>query len=111
MFVFTHSRPSGGNARDKQRSFCRPLYERYGIKHMFSVGKPSFDSRPRDSHVQGELPTEEEISVSRNLMEEHKQHGDIFPTPNRDHYRDLSEKLLSSLRYAVEQDVDFILKL
>ena len=110
MIVFTHSRPSGRNARDKQRSFCRPLYERYGIKHMFSVGKPSFASRPRDSHVQGELPTEEEISVSRNLMEEHKQHGDIFLTPNRDHYRDKSEKLLSSLRYTVEQDVDFILK-
>lgn len=41
-------------------------------------------------------------------MEEHEQHGDIFLTPNRDYYRDKNEKLLSSLRYAVEQDVDFI---
>lgn len=48
--------------------------------------------------------------MSRNLREEHKQYGDIFLIPNGDHYQDKSEKLLSSLRYAVEQDVDFILK-
>ena len=41
MIVFTLSKPSGRDARDKQRSFCRPLYESHGIKHVFSVGKPS----------------------------------------------------------------------
>jgi len=110
ILVFTHSHPVGRKLRDKQRTFCRPMYESQGIKHVFAVGRPSYDSRPRDAHVQGQLATKKETNAANQLMEEHEKYGDIFITLNRDHYRDKSEKLLSSLQYAVQQGVDFILK-
>jgi hypothetical protein len=110
ILVFTLTKPSGSETRKMQREFCRPLYDKHGIKHMFAVGKPSYDSRPPDAHVQGQLPTPEEIRVSQELMRESEQYEDILVTPNRDYYRDINEKMLSSLRYAVDQGFDFILK-
>ena len=44
------------------------------------------------------------------MLRESEQYEDILVTPNRDYYRDINEKLLSSLRYAVDQGYDFILK-
>ncbi|KAL7554875.1 hypothetical protein ACHAWF_018692 [Thalassiosira exigua] len=110
FIVFTHSHPAGVKARDQQRRFCRPLYEKHGIKHVFSVGRPSYDWRSRDEHIQGQVSTRKEIDLGHQLLKEHERHGDLLITPNRDQYRDKSEKLLSSLRYAVDQGVDFILK-
>uniref|UniRef100_A0A7S2PNY4 Hexosyltransferase n=1 Tax=Skeletonema marinoi TaxID=267567 RepID=A0A7S2PNY4_9STRA len=110
IFVFTLTKPSGNEARKIQREVCRPLYDRHGIKHMFAVGKPSYDSRPPDAHIQGQLATQEEIRVSQELLRESEQYKDILVTPNRDYYRDINEKLLSSMRYAVDQGFDFILK-
>lgn len=110
IIVFTLTKPSGSETRQIQREFCRPLYDRHGIKHIFAVGKPSYDSRPPDAHIQGQLATQEEIHASKELMRENDQYKDILITPNRDYYRDINEKLLSSLRYAVDQGFDFILK-
>jgi hypothetical protein len=110
MIVFTFSKPAGKEARDMQRDFCQPMYARHGVKHVFAVGKPSFDDRPHNQKIQGQLATEMEVNISKMLMQEHDQYGDLLLTPNRDHYRDMTEKLLSSIRYSLEQGADYILK-
>lgn len=110
MLVFTLSHPLGAISRNQQRELCRPLYDSHKIKHFFVVGKPSYDDRPRDEHVQGQLYTVKEQRAALELMTEHEKFGDIVITPNRDYYRDISEKLMSSLKYSVEQGVDYILK-
>ena len=110
MIVFTHSKPAGKEARDLQREFCQPLYKHHGVRHVFAVGKPSFDERPRDQKVQGQLATDKEVNISNMLMQEHEQYGDLLITPNRDYYRDKSEKLLVSIRYSISQGVDYVLK-
>ena len=109
--IFTHSGSSLQAMRNDQRKICRPHYQYYGnITHYFAVGLPSFDDRDPSAHVQGQLATEKEIMISKQLLQEDEEFQDILITPNRDYYRDKTEKMMSWLREAVQMDVDYILK-
>lgn len=76
MLVFTLSHPLGAISRNQQRELCRPLYDSHKIKHFFVVGKPSYDDRPRDEHVQGQLYTVKEQRAALELMTEHEKFGE-----------------------------------
>lgn len=109
MIVMVHSGAALKKERDMYRQVCFPLYK--DIPHFFVSGIPSFDDRKADQKVQGQIATEKEIRVSFTLLEEQRRYGDILVTPNRDYYRDKTEKLLGVLRYGVEYGAEYILKL
>lgn len=110
LLIVTFSGAGLSSARTSQRNLCGPMYKSHAVPRLFAVGMPSFDSRSESEHVQGQIATEQEINVSEALLEEHKTFGDVMITPNRDQYRDLTEKMMSMLRYGVGQDVDYIFK-
>jgi hypothetical protein len=45
------------------------------VQHLFVLGIPSYDPRPVDQHVQGQLATAEEIEVASALLEEQRVDG------------------------------------
>ena len=98
--------------RRRQRDYCRPKFyhpnKNLTIQHIFVAGIPSYDERPVDQKVQGQLATAKEINVSLALLEEQRLHGDMYVTPHRDYYRDLAEKRLGLLKYGVENGCDYI---
>ena len=100
--------------RRRQRDYCRPTFyhpnKNLTIQHIFVAGIPSYDERPVDQKVQGQLATAKEINVSLALLEEQRLHGDMYVTPHRDYYRDLAEKRLGLLKYGVENGCDYIFK-
>ena len=108
MIILVHSGPALQEQRDLHRKVCFPLYN--DIPRFFVTGLPSFDFRQVDLHDQGQLPTENETNVTLALLEEQRRYGDILVTPNRDYYRDKTEKLLGVLRYGVEFGARYILK-
>jgi hypothetical protein len=65
--------------RQRQRENCREkLYDvadrivadrKLSLQHIFVVGIPSYDTRPVDDHVHGQLATAREINVASALLE------------------------------------------
>ena len=110
MIILIHSGASLKKQRDRHRQACFPHYKSEGIPHKFVVGIPSTDDRWRAEKGQGILPTKEETNVSAMLLDEHERYGDIVVAPNRDYYRQKTEKILFVLRYGVESGADYIVK-
>ena len=101
--------------RQHQREYCRNKYQEdlpgnTTIQHLFVVGIPSYDTRPVDQRIHGQLATAKEIEVASALLEEQRIHGDLYITPHRDLYRDLSEKKLGLLKRGVDMGCDYIFK-
>lgn len=110
LIILIHSGAALKDQRDRHRQICFPSYKAAGIEHYFVVGMPSFDDRKPNGHYQGQRPTERETNISLMLLEEQSHHGDILVTPNRDYYRDKTEKILGVLRYGVEKGAKYIIK-
>jgi hypothetical protein len=108
VVIFTYSGSHLHEKRTQQRNICRKLYG--DIPHKFAVGLPSFDDRPVNGHQQAQLATPREVSISKELLQQDALFGDIMITPHRDHYRDLTEKLLGVLREGVHMGADYIFK-
>lgn len=106
--------------RQRQRENCREKFydvadrivadKKLSLHFVFVVGIPSYDTRPVDDHVHGQLATAREINVASALLEEQRIHGDLYITPHRDHYRDLTEKKLGLLKRGVELGCNYIFK-
>lgn len=104
-------------ARENQRKFCWPVYEKYGIKDkFFLVGRPSIDKRNPSQKVQGQIATPEEQQVARWMFNESEKYQDLFVLGHRDYYRDKTEKIFEGLdhigllpdsKYLVKTDDDY----
>ena len=109
--IYIHSGPALYEGRQNQRLRCIPEYHKYGLKAMFVVARPSFDTRAHDAHAQGQLGTTKEHELSESLLEESVKYDDILFLPHRDYYRDMTEKLLGYLKYDFEHmQSEFVFK-
>jgi len=113
LFIAVHSAAMGEKyllRRALWRAYCGPTLKRQGVPYRFFVGLPHKDKRDPDAMVPGQKPTPDELKASNKLLDEYQQYGDVILTPNRDVYRDKSEKVIGWMRYFVAHGERYVQK-
>jgi len=113
LFVAVHSAAMGDKyllRRALWRAYCGPSLKSQGIPYRFFVGLPSKDKRDPDQLLPGQKATPDEQNASKQLLAEYQTYGDLILTPNRDVYRDKSEKVVGWMRYFVEHGERYVQK-
>jgi len=92
-----------------RRSECAHIYQREGFQYRFFVGVPLSHNHQLWMYLQGRKDTEQERNLSKALMVEIHQHGDIHMVAMRDQYMDLSNKLLQLLRFGYKTGTQYVM--
>jgi hypothetical protein len=82
-----------------RNSGCLKLYADANIGYKFFVGVPIDDGHVLTYHNQGGHDTPNERDLQKSLEDEYNGYRDIELLPFRDQYMDISNKLLSIMRY------------
>jgi hypothetical protein len=109
LFVGVISHPGNVMRRELFRRTCAPKYRAAGIGTRIFVGRPSEDTGRIESW-QGMHATSKEIELSRALLNESIVYGDMVISATRDHYRDLTDKVIKMYQYGVRTGAAYIAK-
>ena len=107
MLVAYFSAPGNVQRRAKVRETCK--LRGIGTTVKFFVGRPLTDFT--FGKGQGQRAAPEEIAMTKALREEQEKYGDLVACPMRDHYRELSDKMVCIADEALRMRANLLLKI